>query len=88
MKTITYLLPFAFPFLLACNSEQRSGSIADSTAFNSITETGLAKYVQELSDDHFEGRKPFTDGEQKTIDYLQKAFEEVGLKSGNGESFF
>lgn len=88
MKTTKYLAALTFPFLLACHSEQRNSDTADSTAFNSITEAGIAGYVKDLADDRFEGRKPFTEGEQKTIDYLQKAFEEIGLAPGNDDRFF
>jgi Zn-dependent M28 family amino/carboxypeptidase len=33
------------------------------------------------------GRKPFTEGEKRTIDYLQKEFAAAGLEPGNGNSF-
>ena len=33
------------------------------------------------------GRKPFTEGETKTIDYLQKQFASIGLEPGNGNSY-
>ena len=35
----------------------------------------------------FMGRKPFTAGETKTIDYLQQQFAAIGLEPGNGNSF-
>jgi Zn-dependent M28 family amino/carboxypeptidase len=33
------------------------------------------------------GRKPFTEGENKAIGFLQQQFREVGLEPGNGESY-
>lgn len=88
MKKTIYLLSFIFPWLFACNSGEKSATTADSTAFNQITEAGLTGYIKELSADSFEGRKPFTVGEQKTINYLQDAFKAVGLSPGNEQSFF
>ena len=40
-----------------------------------------------LASDSFMGRKPFTEGETKTIDYLQKQFASIGLEPGNGNSY-
>ncbi len=33
------------------------------------------------------GRKPFTEGETKTVAYLQEQFKQMGLEPGNGDSF-
>ena len=41
-----------------------------------------------LASDAFMGRKPFTPGETKTIQYIKGKFEELGLKPGNNGSFF
>lgn len=48
----------------------------------------LKSYLSILSDDRFEGRMPFTDGETKTIGYLQSKFASLGLEPGNGDSYF
>jgi Zn-dependent M28 family amino/carboxypeptidase len=34
------------------------------------------------------GRKPFTEGEEKTVAYLQRELSAMGLEPGNGESFY
>lgn len=34
------------------------------------------------------GRKPFTEGEEKTVAYLQQELATMGLAPGNGESFY
>jgi hypothetical protein len=36
----------------------------------------------------FTGRKPFSEGETKTINYLKEQFMAVGLEPRNGESYF
>jgi hypothetical protein len=33
------------------------------------------------------GRKPFTDGETKTVAFLQEKFAGMGLEPGNGSSY-
>ena len=48
----------------------------------------IAKHIEILASDEFQGRKPFTEGERKTITYLQKEFESYGTNPGNGESYF
>ncbi len=58
------------------------------TALESITSEDLAEDVEVLSSDEYEGRFPATQGEEKTVQFLKKEFEKLGLKPGNGESFF
>src|SRR3546814_2869144 len=45
------------------------------TLFRSVT--------KELSSDAYEGRAPGTPGEEKTVAYIIKKYEEAGLKPGN-----
>ncbi len=57
-------------------------------ALASITAEELAKDVEILSSDEFEGRAPSSKGEEKTVSFLKEEFQKLGLKPGNGESFF
>lgn len=43
--------------------------------------------VAMLASDSFMGRKPFTQGEQLTVDYLSKSFAAAGALPGNGDSY-
>jgi Zn-dependent M28 family amino/carboxypeptidase len=52
-----------------------------------IDETGFRDAVRILASDEFEGRKPGTAGEEKTVAYLVAQFKKLGLKPGNGESY-
>ena len=60
-----------------------------------ITEDGMAsfsadslkKHISVLAADSLMGRKPFTEGEKKTLNYLQTQFVSLGLEPGNGDSF-
>ena len=48
----------------------------------------LAQNIKILASDEFEGRGPGTAGEEKTITFLKEKFEELGLKPGNGDSYY
>jgi Zn-dependent M28 family amino/carboxypeptidase len=52
-----------------------------------IDETVFRNHVRVLASDDFEGRKPGTPGEEKTVAYLVEQFRKVGLKPGNGDSY-
>lgn len=58
------------------------------SALNSINKEDLDKELSILASDEFLGRQPSTIGEEKTINYLKNEFEKLGLKPGNGDSFF
>ena len=54
----------------------------------SFNRDSLAKHIIILASDSFQGRKPFTIGETRTVDYLQNQFVSVGLEPANGKSYF
>ena len=93
MKKI--LLLFTLPcliFSVACEpnktAQESSSAIPDSASLKAIDAEGLAKHIEMLASDEFEGRMPFSAGEEKTIEYLKNGFEQLGLQPGNGDSFF
>lgn len=47
----------------------------------------LGRNISALANDSMMGRKPFTEGENKTIAWLQQKFAQVGLEPGNGKSY-
>lgn len=53
-----------------------------------INKDSLIAHIKTLSSDAFMGRKPFTAGETKTIDYLESEFKKMGIGPGNGSSYF
>lgn len=53
-----------------------------------VDQTTLAHHMERLASDEFLGRKPFTEGEVKTVNYLKDEFEKLDLLPGNGDSFF
>ncbi len=55
--------------------------------YQSITAERLRPHLITLASDEFAGRLPTTEGERKTIAYLQEQLAAVGLQPGNGDSF-
>ena len=60
----------------------------DTTVDIEIDATTIGKHVEEISKDKYLGRKPFTAGETITINYLKDQLQNLGLKPGNGGSYF
>lgn len=52
-----------------------------------IDEIGLRDHIRVLASDEYAGRRPGTEGEQKTTTYLVEQLRKLGLKPGNGESY-
>lgn len=69
--------------ILSCKNDKEN-----TTEVVQVKQTTLAKHIERLASDDFLGRKPFTEGEVKTVNYLKDEFEKLGLLPGNGDSFF
>jgi Zn-dependent M28 family amino/carboxypeptidase len=54
----------------------------------SINSTDMVEYIKVLASDKFAGRKPFTEGEELTIAYLQQQFIDLGLEPAFSGSYF
>jgi aminopeptidase YwaD len=55
---------------------------APSTA---ATEAALLRHIEVLASDEFEGRRPGTEGEAKTLRYLSREWQAAGLESGTND---
>ena len=77
-----YLLSIFFvtAILSGCKENPPSGN-------SEISEQNMREYIKTLSSDEFQGRKPFTAGEEKTVSYLEKEAKRIGLQPGNGNSY-
>ena len=58
------------------------------TPNDGITPALLAQHIKALASDEFEGRRPFTKGEEKATTYLAAEFKKLGLQPGNKGSYF
>ncbi|MCC9137031.1 M28 family metallopeptidase [Pontibacter silvestris] len=83
-------IPFAIPAIIglfsACQSSNTESTSTEGEA-SPITSESYREYVSELASDELEGRKPFTNGEKKTLAYLEQEFRALGLEPGNGDSY-
>lgn len=60
----------------------------DSTALAAISQDSYEAHVATLASDEYQGRKPFTKGDTLTVSYIEQQFKSLGLKPGNGDSYF
>lgn len=56
-------------------------------AESTINEEDMARIVSEFSSDDFQGRKPFTIGEEKAVTFLEKEYKRIGLEPANNGSY-
>ncbi len=80
MKKLFYIPSIIL--LIACQPQKNE------QAMNLIDTVAIAAHLQQLASDEFLGRKPFTEGEVKTTEYLADQFQRIGLQPGNGDSYF
>lgn len=76
-KLIIFLLGALF---FACQPSTETTDVV-------ISEASLKGHIEVLASDDFQGRKPFTEGEVKTVNYLVDQFKSYGLEPGNGDSY-
>lgn len=53
-----------------------------------VSQAAIEQHIRTLASDEFLGRKPFTEGEVKTLDYLTTELKKYGVEPGNGDSYF
>jgi Zn-dependent M28 family amino/carboxypeptidase len=53
-----------------------------------ITAALISQHIKVLASDEFQGRRPFTPGEEKATNYLAAEFKKLGLKPGANGSYF
>jgi Zn-dependent M28 family amino/carboxypeptidase len=69
--------------ITSCNNKNQ-----EFDAENSINEKDLEKHIITLSSDEFQGRKPFTIGEEKATEYLANSLKEMGIKGAYNGNYF
>jgi Zn-dependent M28 family amino/carboxypeptidase len=72
-----------FLIVSACRQPPANSSAAGPL----FSRDSIAKHIIILASDSFEGRKPFSIGETRAVDYIKSSFAGVGLEPGNGDSF-
>ena len=74
-------------FILFAACTQKNDTVTHEDGLAAFSADSLKQHIAVLAADSFLGRKPFTEGETKTINYLQQQFAAAGLEPGNGKSF-
>ncbi|MFO1394037.1 MAG: M20/M25/M40 family metallo-hydrolase [Steroidobacteraceae bacterium] len=75
------------PMLALAAAWPARGGNATPTGAPAFPETDYRRHIEVLSSDAFEGRAPGTEGEKKTIAYIEQQFREAGLSPGAGGSY-
>ena len=83
-KMFFCLLTAAIAMSYTACKQGSSSSDQDTAIFN---KDSLTQHIKILSSDSFQGRKPFSAGEVKAVDYMQTTFKNLGLEPGNGNSY-
>jgi len=52
-----------------------------------MSENQMKEYIEVLASDEFQGRKPFSEGELKTIDYISNVYSDLGLETAVENSY-
>lgn len=78
-----YLKFLVIVLFISCENNKK-----DTTSLMEVDQTTIGKHIERLASNEFLGRKPFTEGEVKTVNYLKDEFEKLGLLPGNGDSYF
>jgi Zn-dependent M28 family amino/carboxypeptidase len=83
-KALKFFPVLVLILLASCTQKDK---IADDDGLAAFSADSMKHHVAVLASDSFMGRKPFTEGETRTIAYLQQEFAAAGLEPGNGNSF-
>lgn len=78
---------FAMSFS-SCKSDLKNKTNSEIIPTAELSKEDIVVYLEELASDEYEGRRPFTEGEKKTITYIEKEFKKMGLLPANGDSYF
>lgn len=84
MRTQNYFILLAALFITACTSPEKNLQKAESV----ISTEKMIEYIKELGSDEYQGRKPFSEGETKTIKYIADLYQEIGLDPVQNDSYF
>jgi Zn-dependent M28 family amino/carboxypeptidase len=85
----SYFVPLSLiaATIMAAGCGENKPPLKDDDGLAAFNADSLSKNIEVLASDSFLGRKPFTKGEDLTIDFLQKKFAAVGLEPGNGNGY-
>src|SRR5688572_27383718 len=83
-RILIFLL--CFSALFSCSDKKPI--YTEDEGMSAFSADSLRAHISVLASDDYEGRKPFSAGEKKTVGYLEQQFIALGLEPGNGSSYF
>lgn len=86
MQILSLLRSWSSGLLLVLAGCQTPGRSLEQAAA-AITDSSFRNYVATLASDGLEGRSPGTPGGERTVEYLEQQFRELGLQPANGDSY-
>lgn len=78
---ILSLAALGIALIFGCKEEKKS------TSLGPISPETIKQHIAVLADDSLQGRRPFTVGETKTVNYLSSALKTAGVEPGNNGSY-
>lgn len=85
MRKIFFYLSFFFLSSIIISCKQRND--LSNEGLSSFSKDSMLLHIKVLASDSFQGRKPFSLGEVKAVDYMKNQFMQIGLEPANGDSF-
>jgi len=83
MKTLNT----CFTALVALSALSACMQKDESTKLGNIEAQTIKSHIAVLANDSLQGRRPFTVGETKTVNYISAELKKVGVEPGNGDSY-
>lgn len=87
LKFSTTLIGLLSGALLFASCHSADIAFDAEAGLDSFNKDSLARHIQVLASDSFQGRKPFSAAEPKVLDYISSNFQRLGLEPGNGNSY-
>ena len=88
MSKLFYSASCLFVLFCSVSCKQAATTTDDQDGLASFNKDSLAQHIMILASDSFQGRRPFTIGETRTVDYLTQSFKNIGLEPGNASTYF
>jgi len=86
MRILSTIVFFACLLMISCQDDSDSSSEENEAV--QVEAATIGTHIEKLASDEFMGRMPFTEGETKTLNYLEAEFKALGVEPGNGDSYF
>jgi Zn-dependent M28 family amino/carboxypeptidase len=88
VAAVVLLLPVALAAACSREPAPEGAATVPLTALPTIEASRLLEHTRTLSSDAFQGRKPGTEGETRTVAYLEEQFKALGLQPGNTDGTY